>query len=318
MQTVIVTGGAGFIGSHTCRALLSRGDRVICIDDFNDYYDPAFKRRNISDLLGNKAFILYTGDIRNREFLENVAYKCRPDKIIHLAARAGVRSSIANFSLYADVNIGGTVNVLDLAAKFAVKKFIFASSSSVYGNSEKFPFSETQTVDYPISPYAATKRAGELICSTYNHLYGLPIICLRFFTVYGPCGRPDMAPYLFIDAIANGHPIHRFGDGSSMRDYTFISDIVAGILASLDTNLNFEIINLGNSQTVSLNAFISAIEKITDKKAIIIEEEKKVGEMDQTAADISKAKRLINFYPVTDIYDGLQKMFEWKTTMENA
>lgn len=311
MHKIAVTGGAGFIGSHTCRKLLNQNYEVLCIDNFNDYYDYKIKEENIADLIENKNFICKKLDICNLKELDETLKNYKPDAIIHLAARAGVRPSILDPQLYIKVNIEGTINLLELARQLEVKKFVFASSSSVYGKSTKTPFKEDDVLGKPISPYATTKLAGEKFCETYNHLYQLPIVCLRFFTVYGPCGRPDMAPLLFLDAIASGKPLKKFGDGTSMRDYTYIDDVVSGIISSLHLNESFEIFNLGNNQTVSLNEFIATIEEIVGKKANIVQEGKKPGDVDITFADLSKSQQLLNYHPSTDIKTGMIKTYSW-------
>ena len=308
---ILLTGCAGFIGSHVSEALMKRGDIVIGVDNLNDYYDTKKKEKNLAILNEYNKFKFYKEDIRNYEGLKKIFEKEKPEKILHIAARAGVRPSIQNPILYEEVNVKGTLNLLDLAKDFKVKSFVFSSSSSVYGNQKKIPFSETDNVDNPISPYAATKKACELICYTYHHLYNMKITCLRFFTVYGPRGRPDMAPYLFTDWIYNGKPIKRFGDGSTKRDYTFITDIVKGVVAAIDKELEFEIINLGNNKPVMLNDFIKVIEKVTGKKAVIEQLPMQPGDVDITYADVSKAEKLLGFKPTTSIEEGMKKFFEW-------
>jgi len=248
-KCVMVTGGAGFIGSHTCDALLNQGYKVICVDNMNNYYSPKFKYENIKEHFSTDNFIFYLADILDYDCMFNIFKKHKPEVIIHLAARAGVRNSIDNPKLYYNVNCNGTLNLLELSKIFNVGNFIFASSSSVYGENIA-PFRESMTTDRQISPYASTKKVGELLCYTYHKLYNLNISVLRFFTVYGPRGRPDMAPYLFTKKIMNGDKIVRYGDGSSVRDYTYISDIITGVMACLDKKFGFEIINLGNSKTV--------------------------------------------------------------------
>ncbi len=310
---ILVTGGAGFIGSHVCDALLERGDSVICVDNFNDYYSPEIKRRNIKHNLGNKEFKLFETDILDFEGMKKIFESERPDKVVHLAARAGVRPSIKNPFLYQEVNVKGTLNLLELAKDFKIKNFIFGSSSSVYGNNKKIPFSEEDNVDFPISPYAATKKEGELNCYTYHHLHGLNISCLRFFTVYGPRGRPDMAPYLFTKSMLEGTPITRYGDGSTSRDYTYVSDIVKGILAALDQNLTFEIINLGNSSPTKLNELIAFVEKHVGKKAEIVSGEIPPGDVMITYADISKAQKLLGYVPQVSLDEGIGKLVKWYT-----
>lgn len=308
---VLVTGGAGFIGSHVCDALIARGDSVICVDSFNDYYDPKYKRSNVSQHLSDEDFFLVEQDITCFDGLKKVFDLHKPDKVIHLAARAGVRPSLSDPFLYERVNVLGTLNLLELSRLFAVKNFVFASSSSVYGGNDKVPFSEDDPVDNPVSPYAATKKSGEILCYTYHHLYGLNVSCLRFFTVYGPRGRPDMAPYLFTKWILEGKPIRRFGPGSSRRDYTFVKDIVSGILAALDKDLPFEIFNLGNSATVELNRFIEVIEGILGKKAVIEQYPEQLGDVPVTFADISKAEKLLGYSPSTKIEQGMRIFIDW-------
>ena len=308
---LLVTGCAGFIGSHVSEALLKRGDSVVGVDDLNDYYDVKKKEKNLKILQKSPEFAFYKEDIRNYQGLKKIFEKEKPEKVVHIAARAGVRSSIEQPLLYEEVNVKGTLNLLDLAKDYKIKSFVFASSSSVYGNQKKIPFSESDNVDNPISPYAATKKAAELICYTYHHLYNMKITCLRFFTVYGPRGRPDMAPYLFIDWIVKGQPIKRFGDGTTKRDYTYITDIVKGVVSAVDKELDFEIINLGNNQPIMLNDFIKVIEKSTGKKAVIKEIPMQPGDVDITYADISKAQKLLGYKTETSIEEGMKKFFEW-------
>lgn len=311
MANVLVTGGAGFIGSHVCDALLEKGDRVICIDNFNDYYDPQIKEKNVEHNLNNQLFKLYKADITDIEKLREIFQENNIEIVCHLAARAGVRPSIKQPDLYTKVNVNGTLNLLELAKEFKIKNFIFGSSSSVYGNNKKTPFSESDNVDNPISPYAATKKAGELLCHTYHHLHGMNITCLRFFTVYGPRGRPDMAPFIFTKNIDQGKEINVFGDGTSKRDYTFVKDIVAGIIAAIDKPLGYEIINIGNSKTVELNYFISIIESILGKKAAINRMPMQPGDVEITYADITKAEKLLGYNPKTNIEQGMKEFIEW-------
>ena len=311
MNNVLVTGGAGFIGSHVCDALLARNDAVICVDDFNDYYDPKIKKNNIANCLNNPKFKLSIIDIRAFGKLKEIFLKNKIDKIIHLAARTGVRASLKNPFLYEGTNLRGTINLLELAKEFKIKNFIFGSSSSVYGINKKIPFSETDSADSPISPYAATKESCELMCHTYHHIYGLKITCLRLFTVYGPRGRPDMAPYKFTRLINEGKEIERYGNGSSKRDYTYVSDIVDGVIKALDKELDFEIINLGNSDAIELNYFISLIEKSLGKKVKIKQIGAQPGDVPITYADISKAKSLLDWEPKVKIEEGIEKFVEW-------
>lgn len=309
---VLVTGGAGFIGSHTTAALLQRGDEVVCIDNFHDlYYDPALKWKRIQPFQENSAWALYQGDIRDAELLEQVFGKEKIDKIIHLAALAGVRNSLRYPQLYEEVNVKGTLNMLEVARRHEIRNFVFASSSSVYGDRSHAPFREEEPADWPVSPYAATKRAGELLCYTYHHLYDIPATCLRFFTVYGPQGRPDMALYLFTSAIFGGQEVWMFGDGTSQRDYTFIGDTVAGVLAALDMDLGFEIINLGNCRTTALRDFIELIERACGREARIHQLPMQPGDVKLTCADITKAQQLLGYDPHTPIEEGVRIFVDW-------
>lgn len=308
---ILVTGGAGFIGSHLCERLLKDGKEVIAVDDFNDFYDPKRKEKNIMGCLKNKRFKIYKSDIRNKEEIKKIFEKNKIDIIVHLAARAGVRPSMENPLLYIDVNVNGTLAILELAREFGVKKFVFASSSSVYGGNEKTPFSEDDPINNPLSPYAITKIAGEQLCGIYSRLYGINIVCLRFFTVYGPRGRPDMAPYKFTNLIMQDKEIEVYGDGSSKRDYTFISDIIDGIAAAIEKELKFEVINLGDSNPVELKYLISLIEQNTGKKAKIKFMPEQKGDVPITYADVSKAKRLLGYKPKVKIEEGIKKLAEW-------
>jgi UDP-glucuronate 4-epimerase len=308
---VLVTGGAGFIGSHVCDALIKRGDHVICVDNFNDYYDPSIKEKNVLHNLDNKDYTLYRADIVNLGELKPIFEKEKPDQLIHLAARAGVRPSINNPHLYQEVNIKGTLNLLELAKEFNVKSFVFASSSSVYGNREGGPFWETDDANQSISPYAATKRAGELLCYTYHHLYKLDVACLRFFTVYGPRGRPDMAPLKFTQMIDQGKIIQVYGDGLSQRDYTYITDIVVGVLSALDNNKGYEIFNLGNSHPITLNDFIFTIESHLGKKSRRVSVGNQPGDVNITFANIEKSKNLLGYNPQVGINEGTRSLVKW-------
>lgn len=302
-----MTGNAGFIGSNLTKRLLKLGNKVVGIDNFNDYYDPKRKEENIAEFKLNPNFTQERVDILNKEKLELIFSQNKPEIIIHLAARAGVRPSLKNPKLYWQVNVVGTKNLLDLAKKYSVKQFIQASSSSVYGNQTKIPFSETDKLAKPVSPYAETKLKAEALCREYS----FPITVLRFFTVYGPKGRPDMAPYLFTKRVLEGKTITRFGDGSTSRDYTYIEDIVEGIIKAIDHPLAYEIINLGNNQPVKLNDFISVVEKITKKKAKIMEQPRHPADVKQTYADIKKAKQLLNWQPKTDLETGMRRFIKW-------
>jgi UDP-glucuronate 4-epimerase len=311
MTKVLVTGGAGFIGSHTTEALLARGDEVICLDNFNDYYDPARKRKNVAPFEGRPRYRLYEGDIRDGERLEALFAAERPDKVMHIAAMAGVRYSIQHPELYESVNVRGLLNTLQVTRRHTVSNFVFASSSSVYGADSPVPFREDAPCSRPVSPYAATKRAGELLCYTYHHLYGLRCTCLRFFTVYGPRGRPDMAPYLFTRWVFDGEPLKMFGDGTTYRDYTYIDDIVAGVVAALDADFGYEIVNLGNSQTVMLRDFIALVEELVGRKANVVQTPPQPGDVPRTYADVSKARRLLGYDPKTPFAEGMVRFVEW-------
>lgn len=317
----LVTGGAGFIGSHLCEALLKGNHSIICIDNFNDYYSPKRKKENINRCTNNKNFKLFNLNICDFKSLRNVFSNNKIDQVIHLAAGVGVRASIDNPRLFANVNIGGTINILELCRINKINKIVFASSSSVYGTNRKVPFSESDNTNNIISPYAATKLSAELICKTYSQSYGLSIICLRFFTVYGPRGRPDMAIYKFTDNICKDQEIPIFGDGSTKRDYTFVSDIIDGIVSSTKKDLKFEIINLGNSQTVELNTIVSLIKKYskTNKEIKIKKLSLQKGDVPVTYADINKAKKLLNYNPKVGIEEGIRKFIEWykKTNEKN-
>ncbi len=308
---ILVTGGAGFIGSHLVDKLLERGEKVICVDDFNDFYDPAIKRTNIRPHLDFDSYTLIETDIRDRDRLDELFRKHDVRKIVHLAARAGVRPSLEQPFLYEDVNIKGTMNLLELARSSKVEQFVLASSSSVYGANERVPFSEEDRIDRTVSPYAATKYAGELMCHTYHHIYGIPTTCLRFFTVYGPRQRPEMAIHKFTRLLYEGTPIPMYGDGSTARDYTYIDDIIAGVLASLDRPFPFEIFNLGESVTVSLRSLIDTLERVSGRKANIEQLSLQPGDVTITYADVFKARRLLDYAPSTSIETGLTHFLAW-------
>src|SRR5439155_10823354 len=307
MRSILITGGAGFIGSHLVDRLLKEdGWQVTVIDDFNDFYDPSIKRTNVEPHLSNSAFRLIEADIRDHDGLRQAFRASRFDCVIHLAARAGVRPSLKQPQLYVETNINGTLNLLELAREQGVKQFIFGSSSSVYGTNAKVPFSEDDPIFNPISPYAATKAAGELLCHTYAHLYEMRILCLRFFTLYGARQRPDLAIHKFAKLISADKPIPVFGDGTTRRDYTYIDDIIAGLRAAIDYHKkNYEIINLGESRTVELRELISLLEKVLGKRARIDWRPMQPGDVPQTYADITKARELLGYNPQTQIEDGI-------------
>ena len=313
MKNILITGGAGFIGSHLVDRLMAEGEwRVTVVDDFNDFYDPQIKRANVSAHMSNASYSMVEADIRNRAALEIIFDKTNFDCIVHLAARAGVRPSLSEPQLYAETNINGTINLLDLAREHQIKQFVFGSSSSVYGINAKLPFSEEDPIRQPISPYAATKAAGELICHAYTHLYGIRCICLRFFTVYGARQRPDLAIYKFARLIDGGKAIPVFGDGTTRRDYTYIDDIIQGVRAAIDFNTSdFEVFNLGESRTVELRELIALLEKELDQKAVIDRQPMQPGDVPQTFADIDKARRQLGYNPQTQIEEGIRLFVEW-------
>ncbi len=311
-----MTGGAGFIGSHLVEKLLAAGHEVSILDDFNDFYDPAIKRANVAGFAGEVT--IHRLDLRDSPAVRDLFHRERFDVIAHLAARAGVRPSIAQPQLYYDTNVDGTLHLLEAARLVGIERFIFASSSSVYGISTTVPFSEDLHLTQTISPYAATKIAGEFLCSTYSHLYRMRVVALRFFTVYGARQRPDLAIHQFTKRIHGGEPINQFGDGSTRRDYTYIDDIIQGVMAALkyDGPL-FDIFNLGESQTIELRELIIAIENALGKKAKIKQMPEQPGDVPVTCADISKAKKLLGYNPTTPLRAGLPKFIEWfhKTQM---
>lgn len=307
---IVITGAAGFIGSHLCEQFLAQGNEVIGIDNFDDSYDPKIKRDNIKECLEHNNFQLVEKDIRDQKAMDETINN-NVDVIVHLAAKAGVRSSIEDPVLCTDVNVNGTMILLEAARKYNVKKFIFASSSSVYGNNEKVPFSEEDNVDFPISPYAATKKAGELICYTHHHLYKMPITCLRFFTVYGPKQRPDLAIHKFTKLINQGKPIPVYGDGSMSRDYTYIDDIINGIMSAIDNCKSYHIYNIGESKTTTIKEMVKTIENALGKKAIIDYQDEQPGDVATTFADISKAQKELGYNPSTNFEEGINKFVEW-------
>ncbi|HQZ96272.1 MAG TPA: SDR family NAD(P)-dependent oxidoreductase [Pyrinomonadaceae bacterium] len=312
-KNILVTGGAGFIGSHLVDRLLSEGSwHVTVVDDFNDFYPPAIKRANIADHLKSENYRLIEADIRDDEKLAEIFGETKFDVIAHLAARAGVRPSLSEPKLYMETNINGTVNLLELAREHGIKQFVFGSSSSVYGINEKVPFAEDDRIFQPISPYAATKAAGELICHTYSHLYDIRTVCLRFFTVFGARQRPDLAIHKFSKLISEGKTIQVFGDGSSRRDYTYIDDIIEGVRAAIDYDKSIhEVFNLGESQTVTLSELIELIEQSLDLHAIIDRQPWQPGDVPATYADITKSRQLLDYNPKTKIQDGIPKFVEW-------
>ena len=313
---IVVTGGAGFIGSHLVDNLLADGHQILCVDEFNDFYDPAIKWANVARHRNNPLFTLAQNDIRDRESIARLFMDWQPDMVVHLAARAGVRPSLNDPFLYHEVNTTGTLNLLDAAVKVGVGKFIFGSSSSVYGINKKVPFSEEDPLLTPISPYAATKLAGEALCHSFAHLHNMPTVALRFFTVYGPGQRPDLAIHKFARLIMAGKPIPVFGDGTTRRDYTYIDDIVRGIKAAMAYHPRYyDVINLGNSQTVELRELIQLLEEVLGQKAIIDRQPNQPGDVPQTWADTEKADRLLGFKPGTPFSEGLAAFVQWLKTI---
>ena len=311
MKRVLITGVAGFIGSHLADTLCARGDEVVGLDSFNDYYDPAIKRRNIEALLASDAFHLYERDICDEAGLRAVFEETRPDVVVHLAARAGVRPSLEDPNLYHRVNVIGGQHILDACRDFKPSHLVFASSSSVYGGSTDVPFKETDPVMRPISPYAATKRMNELQAHVYHHLYGLRVAMLRFFTVYGPRQRPDMAIHKFTQLILDGKPVPMFGDGSTRRDYTYIDDIIQGVVRCVDTPFGYEIFNLGESRTTSLAELIALVEKHAGKTAVIDRKPLQPGDVEITYADIQHARDLLGYDPHFSMDEGIARFVAW-------
>lgn len=311
MKTILVTGAAGFIGSAVSGALLRRGDMVIGIDDFNDYYNPALKEDRIKHFCESEHFRLYRADIRDERTVENVFLENRIDQICHLAARAGVRASLENPKLYTDVNVVGTQILLELARRHAIRDFIYASSSSVYGGNTKIPFEESDPIAIPLSPYAATKRSCELLAYVYHSQFGMQCTGLRFFTVYGPWGRPDMALFSFTKSILRGEPITVYNHGDMKRDFTYIDDIVAGVIAALDRAYPYEILNLGNAHAESLLKFVSTLEKALGKTAIIEKKPMMPGDVKETFADIAQATAKLGYTPKTVIEVGIPRFVKW-------
>jgi UDP-glucuronate 4-epimerase len=307
---ILVSGGAGFIGSHLVEKLLAAGHQVVVLDDFNDFYDPQIKHANIAGFASDVTVCHV--DLRDAESVQSLFRREKLDAVAHLAARAGVRPSIQHPGLYYDTNVIGTLHLLEAARLTGVKRFIFASTSSVYGASKTVPFSEDQRLIQTLSPYAATKIAGELLCSTYSHLYQIRVVALRYFTVYGPRQRPDLAIHQFTRRILAGESIDRFGDGSTRRDYTYIDDIIQGTMAAIDYSGSlYDVFNLGENQTIQLKDLISAIENALGKQAKINELPEQPGDMPLTYADISKAKKLLGYNPTTKLSEGLPKFVEW-------
>jgi len=310
-RPILLTGAAGFIGSHLADQLLARGDEVVGLDNFNDFYDPAIKRRHAKALSAQSGFSLVEGDIRDRDLLKRLFEERRPRSVIHLAAMAGVRPSLEDPGLYHDVNCTGTSLLLDAARHAGCQRFVFGSSSSVYGGNEKVPFHEDDDVSGPVSPYAATKRGNELTCHTFHHLYGMDIACLRFFTVYGPRQRPEMAIHKFVRLIEQGQPVPCFGDGTSERDYTFVDDIMDGVLKAHDKSTGFRIYNLGESSTISLRDLVGAIGRALGKEPVVDWQPMQPGDVLRTFADVSRARDELGYAPTVNVDEGLARFVAW-------
>ncbi|MGN6803451.1 MAG: SDR family NAD(P)-dependent oxidoreductase [Ginsengibacter sp.] len=310
-MNILVTGAAGFIGSHVCEHLIERGNLIIGIDNFDGFYSKRIKQLNLENLHSNPKFNFYEGDLREKDFLSSVFSSIDIDVVIHLAAKAGVRPSIESISEYYEVNVNGTVNLLEAMKANGTTKMLFASSSSIYGNNEKVPFSESDRVDNPISPYASTKKSGELLCYVYSHLYQFDITCLRFFTVYGPRQRPDLAIHKFTRLIDEGLPLPFYGDGSTSRDYTYIDDIIDGIDCALRNLKGYHIYNLGESSVINLRTLVETIENLLQKKAVLKKLPLQPGDVNTTFADISKAREEIGYAPKMDIETGISEFINW-------
>ncbi len=308
---ILVTGGAGFIGSHTVDALLERGDKVVAVDDFNDYYDPARKRANVAHLTGHPRFRLVEADVRDAGAMAQLFAQGRFDAVAHLAAMANVRYSIGRAPLYYDVNVRGTLNLLELAVAHQVGNFVFASTSSVYGRTQRLPFVETDPCNYPLAPYPATKKACELLGYTYHNLHGLNFTALRFFSVYGPRGRPDMMPYMVTERVLRGETVTLYDAGRMQRDWTYVDDIVTGVLATLDRPLGYEVVNLGRGEPVWMDAFVQLVEELVGKEAILSTPPAPPSEPPVSFADISKARQLLGYEPSTPVAEGMWRLWEW-------
>lgn len=311
MARSLVTGGAGFIGSHLCEALIARGEEVVCLDNFDPYYDPEMKRRNLRPLLGHSAFRLVEADIRDLPLLERLFREERFDAVCHLAAKAGVRPSLRDPLLYEEVNVRGTLHLLELSRQHGIGRFLFASSSSVYGEQKPRPFQEDSDADHPVSPYGATKRAGEILGYTYHRLYGLSFTALRYFTAYGPRQRPEMAIHKFARLIDEGRPVPIFGDGTTTRDYTFIDDLIDGTLRAYERPAGFRVYNLGESRTVGLLEMVRMLEAAMGKRAEIRHLPPEPGDVPFTCADLSRATADLGYLPRTPVEEGIRRFVEW-------
>lgn len=316
-MNILITGAAGFIGSHVSEYYIHHGDTVIGIDNFDNYYPEHFKQLNIAGIKSNPLFHFYTADIRDGNKIDSIFSKHPVDLVIHLAAKAGVRPSIEHITDYYDVNMNGSIVLLEAMKKHNVKKLLFASSSSVYGNNPKVPFSESDRVDDPISPYASTKKSGELLCHVYSHLYGFDITCLRFFTVFGPRQRPDLAIHKFTRLIDNGMPIPFYGDGNTARDYTYIDDIVNGVTCAANHLSGYQLFNLGESRTITLKQLVESIEKAVGKKAILNRLPMQPGDVNITYADTTKARNGIGYNPQYNLDAGIVNFVTWYRQNKN-
>jgi len=310
-MNILVTGAAGFIGSHVAEALLARGDTVTGLDNFNDYYDPARKRANVSLLTPNPRFTLHEADVRDAEAMGRICAASEFDAMVHLAAMAGVRYSIEHAPLYVDVNVRGTVNLLEAARKAGVPHFVLASTSSVYGRTERLPFREEYPVGRPLAPYPATKIAGEVMGHTYHNLFGLSFTAVRFFSVYGPRGRPDMMPYIITDCVVHEREFALYEAGEMYRDWTYIADIVSGVVAAADRPLGYQVINLGHGKPVRMADFVELVEELVGKPARMTTPPAPPSEPPITYADISKARNLLDYEPTTPVSRGLRRFWEW-------
>ena len=318
-MTILVTGAAGFIGSHLAERLCRRGDDVVGLDNFNDYYDPARKRANEKRLNEYPNFRMVEADVRDRQQIATILADHAITRVAHLAAMAGVRNAVTHPDLYVNVNLNGTQNLLDAArATGNVENFVFASTSSVYGNTTQIPFVETDPCDRPLQPYAAAKRAAEILGFSYHHLFGQNFTVLRFFTVYGPNGRPDMMAYLLADSLMKGREIPIYDNGQMYRDWTFVDDTVSGIVAALDRPLGYEIINLGRGEPVLLANFVALMEEISGRRANVIPTPRLAADFVRNEADISKARRLLDYQPSVSVAEGVRRFWEWYLQYESG
>lgn len=311
MKTVLVTGGAGFIGSNLIRELLAKEYKVVCVDNFDDTYDPALKEQNIAPFLKNKNFVLERVDIRNEEALRGVFEKEKPTLVVHLAAKADTRGAVKIPRIYLSVNIDGTLNILELSREYGIENLVMASSSSVYGNTPRLPWKETETADRPLSPYGATKRTTELLAHTYHHNFGMNITCLRYFNAYGENNRPNMVPYIWTKALLSNNEIELSGEGARKRDYTYIGDVVNGTILAMEKPLGFEVLNIGNSSPVSLRELLSVFEKTLGVTAVVRSRPSHNASVEDTYADVEKAKRLLGWQPTVSIEEGIEKLIVW-------